>query len=302
MKKIILYSFLLIVFLTKLSFAAVINKVEVNGNNRISKETIIVFGDIKLNTDINDNQLDLILKKLYETDFFQNINLSIDDKTLIITLIENPLIQNVTILGVPSKKIRDKILDIILLKNSSSFVEYYAKKDFRAIKTFLKTQGYYFVDVKSSIKENTNNTIDLVYNIKLGSKALIGKINFIGDKKIKNRKLRSIIVSEENKFWKIISSKKYLDQNRIELDKRLLKNYYINKGFYNVIIENSSAKFLDNNTFDLVFTITAGDKFLFNDGKLILPADYDPKNFEKVNKVLQSLKNEIYSYKKSKRF
>ena len=73
----------------------------------------------------------------------------------------------------------------------------------------------------------SNNTIDLIYNINLGQKALIGKIKFIGDKKIKDRKLRNIIVSEENKFWKIISSKKYLDESRIELDKRLLKNFYI---------------------------------------------------------------------------
>jgi len=296
MQKIILYSFLLFLFLTKLSLATVINKIEVNGNSRISNETVIVFGDIKLNTDINDNELDLILKKLYETNFFENVNLSINNKTLIITLIENPLIQNVSILGVPNKTLREKISEIIFLKNSSSFVEFYAKKDFRTIKTFLKTQGYYFVDIKSSIKKNTNNTIDLVYNIKLGEKALIGKINFIGDKKIKSRKLRSVIVSEENKFWKIISSKKYLDVNRIKLDIRLLKNFYISKGYYNVIIENSSAKFLDNNTFDLDFTITAGNKFLFNEAKLILPNDYDPKNFEKVNKVLQSLKNEVYSY------
>ena len=296
MQKIILYSFLLFLFLTKLSLATVINKIEVKGNNRITKESVIVFGNIKLNTDINDEELNLILKNLYETDFFENIDLSINNKTLVITLIENPIIQNVSILGVPSKTLREKISEIIELKNTSPFVEYYAKKDFRKIKTFLKTQGYYFVDVKSSIKQNTNSTIDLVYNIKLGQKALIGKINFIGDKKIKNRKLRNVIVSEENKFWKFLSNKKYLDENRIQLDIRLLKNYYINKGYYNVLIENSSAKFLDNNSFDLIFTITAGNKFSFNEAKLILPTDYNPKNFEKVNEVLKSLKNEVYSY------
>ena len=298
MKKIILYSFLLFLFLTKFCLAAVINKIEVKGNNRISQESVIVFGNIKLNTDIDDAELSLILKNLYETNFFENVDLSINNKILTITLVENPIIQNVSILGVPSKTIREKISEIIVLKNASPFVEYYAKQDFRKIKTFLKTQGYYFVSIKSSIKQNTNNTIDLVYNIKLGQKALIGKINFIGDKKIKNRKLRNVIVSEESKFWKFLSTKKYIDENRIKLDIRLLKNYYINKGYYNVIIENSSAKFLDNNTFDLNFTITAGNKLSFNEAKLILPNDYDPKNFEKVNEVLKSLKNEVYSYNK----
>ena len=298
MPKIILYLISILLFLTKLSIAEVITDVKVEGNKRITKESIIVFGDIKLNTEIDNNELDLILKRLYETNFFENINLSIDQDTLIVTLKENSIIQNVRILGVPNKTIREKILEIITLKNTTSFVEYYAKKDFRKIKNFLKTQGYYFVDVKSSIKQNSNNTIDLIYNVKLGEKALIGKINFIGDKKIKDRKLRNIIVSEENKFWKIISSKKYLDENRIQLDMRLLKNFYVNKGYYNVIIQNSSAKFLDNNTFDLNFTITAGEKFFFNEAKLILPTDYNPQNFKKINNVLQSLKDETYSYNK----
>ena len=298
MPKIILYLISILLFLTKLSIAEVITDVKVEGNKRITKESIIVFGDIKLNTEIDNNELDLILKRLYETNFFENINLSIDQDTLVVTLKENSIIQNVRILGIPNKTIREKILEIITLKNTTSFVEYYAKKDFRKIKNFLKTQGYYFVDVKSSIKQNSNNTIDLIYNVKLGEKALIGKINFIGDKKIKDRKLRNIIVSEENKFWKIISSKKYLDENRIQLDMRLLKNFYVNKGYYNVIIQNSSAKFLDNNTFDLNFTITAGEKFFFNEAKLILPTDYNPQNFKKINNVLQSLKDETYSYNK----
>ena len=73
---------------------------------------------------------------------------------------------------------------------------------------------------------------------------------------------------------------------------RLLKNFYVNKGYYNVKIENSSAKFYDNSRFDLIFAITAGNKFLFNEMKLILPEDYNVKNFEEINKVLSSLKNE----------
>ena len=298
MQKIILYTVSFLLFFTNLSIASIVNKIEVNGNKRITQESVVVFGGIKLNTNIDDSELDSILRRLYETDFFDDVSIKIIDKTLVINLIENPIIQNISILGVQSKKIREGILEITSLKKTSPFVEFNAKQDFRKIKTFLKTQGYYFVDFKSSIKKNTNNTIDLVYNIKLGAKALIGKINFIGDKKVKDRKLRNVIVSEENKFWKFLSSKKFLDENRIKLDIRLLKNYYINKGYYNVIIENSSAKFLDNNTFDLNFTITAGSKFLFNEAKLILPSDYDPKNFEEVTSVLKSLKNEVYSYKK----
>ena len=54
---------------------------------------------------------------------------------------------------------------------------------------------------------------------------LIQKIKFTGDKFYKDKKLRSVIVSEEAKFWKFISKDKFLDIKRIELDKRLLKNF-----------------------------------------------------------------------------
>ena len=66
-------------------------------------------------------------------------------------------------------------------------------------------------------------------------------------KKLKDGKLKKLIISEENKFWKFISNKKFLDINRIKLDEKLLKNYYKNNGYYNVSIESSSAKVINEN-------------------------------------------------------
>ena len=69
---------------------------------------------------------------------------------------------------------------------------------------------------------------------------MINKISFIGDKKYKSRKLRTIIKSEEGKFWKFISSNKYLNKRLTELDKRLLNNFYLDNGYYQVEIEDGS--------------------------------------------------------------
>ena len=69
-----------------------------------------------------------------------------------------------------------------------------------------------FSDIVTKIITNDNNTVDIIYEIDLGKKAYIDKIKFIGDKKIKDRKLKRIIASEENKFWKFISNKKFLDK------------------------------------------------------------------------------------------
>ena len=277
-------------------YAEKINKINIVGNERISAESIQVFGQFDENTNFNSNKLNDILKNLYDTNFFKNIKLEINNKVLIVTVVENPIIQNVELNGIKAKKIKDPILESLKLKDSQSFIEYLAKKDRDMITNILKNSGYYFAEVKLSVIKNPNNTVSLIYDIDQGNKAKIRKIKFIGDKKFKNRKLYSVIVSEENKFWKFVSSRKLLNKARIDLDERLLESFYKNKGYYNVIIESSFAEFLDEGKFDLVFNIEAGNKYFFNDLKLNLPNNYERSNFSKIDSIFEKIKNKPYSY------
>ena len=113
------------------------------------------------------------------------------------------------------------------------------------------------------IINNSNNTVNLIYEVDLGKKAKIKKIKFIGDKKYKNRKLYRIIASEENKFWKFISDRKLLNQDRINLDKKLLEGYYKNKGYYEVDISSSNVEYSEGEGFILTFSINAGKRYKF---------------------------------------
>ena len=129
----------------------------------------------------------------------------------------------------------------------------------------------------------------------IGDKAKIKKITFIGDKIFKDRKLRSIIVSEEYKFWKFISGKKYLNQNLISLDERLLKNFYLNKGFYNVKINSSFARLINDTEFELIYNIIPNKRYSFNQISLKLPLDFEQKNFDDLNNFFGKLKGKQYS-------
>jgi outer membrane protein insertion porin family len=137
--------------------------------------------------------------------------------------------------------------------------------------------------------------VSIDYKIDLGEKSKIGKISFIGDKIFKDSKLKSVIVSEEYKFWKFISGKKFLKEEIIEIDKRLLKNFYLNKGFYNVKINTSFAKLINKNEFELIFNIIPNQKIYFGDMNFILPNDFDENNYKDLNKLLVDLKGEPYS-------
>ena len=271
------------------------NEIVIDGNLRISDESIKVFSNIPNNDVLDEDKLNIILKRLYDTGFFKDISIIISNDKLIIKVKENPIIQNVYIEGIKNSGLEKSIIDILSLKDRSSFNTTKFRKDEIAIVNLLKSKGYYFAVIVSSIQDLGDSKIILNYNIDIGNKAKIKKISFLGDKKIKESKLRDVIISEEYKFWKFISGKKFLNEQLIDFDKKLLNNFYKNLGYFDVQINSSFANYLGNDEFELIYNISPGIKYFFNDIKLSLPMDYDENNFSKLNKIFNKLKGKNYS-------
>ena len=140
-----------------------------------------------------------------------------------------------------------------------------------------------------------DNKVNVEHKINIGNKAKIKKITFIGNKIFKSGKLKSLIISEEYKFWKFISGKKFLREDLISIDKKLLKNFYLNKGYYNVEINSSFAKKINDEEFELIYNINPNEKIFFNNLELDIPNDFEIQNFEKLEIVLNNLKGKPYS-------
>ena len=278
-------------------YADKIEKISVNGNVRISDKTVILFSKAKINQEVNEDDFNNFIKDLYETDFFKKVKIKFEDNILTFSVVENPIIQSIKINGIKSSKYTEPMYEIMSMKEKNSFVEDYISKDLNKIKSFLKVSGFYFSVVEVSLEKKENNTVDLIYDVNLGDKASIRGIKFIGNKIYKDKRLKNIIVSEEDKFWKFLSKKKYLNERTVNLDTRLLKSYYLNKGYYKATIESSSAS-LVNDGFELIFNINAGEKFYFNKFKLIIPSNYEESNFKPIYDEFISLKNQSYSTNK----
>ncbi len=291
----IIYILVYLFSISTISLADVIKDIKVEGNERISKQTIILFSKAKLNDDVEDKDLNFYLKNLYDTNFFKDINLKFENNILVINVIEEPIIQTVKLNGVKAKKIIEPVKQSLRLKDRSSYKESIFFEDKKNMEVVLRSMGYYFSEISASIEDLGDNKINIIYDINLGEKAKIYKVTFTGNKIFKDKKLRSIIASEEYKFWKFISGKKFLNEELINLDKKLLRNFYLNKGYYNVKINSSFAKLLSNNDFELVFNIDANKKFFFNNLDLKISQDYDLDNFKKIFNLFDDLKGEAYS-------
>ena len=296
MKKIASISVLIItILLNSLAIADTIKEIKINGNERIPDETILMFADITENDEINDNKINDILKDLYDSNFFYNVSVTYNKNILTINLEELPIIDNIFISGIKAKKYEEAIRLSLNLKPRSSFNEYILSEEKIIIQTVLKNFGYYFATVDPYVEELVNNMVNIKYEIDLGSKAKIKKIKFIGEKKFKDKELRNVIISEEARFWKFISNKKYLNEEVINIDKRLLKNFYQNKGYYSVEINSSFAKLIKNDEFELIYNIAPNNKIYFNNLNIIFPADINKSNYENLNKTLKDLKGKPYS-------
>ena len=288
--------FIILFLFTFQSNSNEIVKIEIYGNKRISKETILVLSGIKKGQDFSSIRLNESLKKLYETNFFNDIKFTLNNGLLKIQLNENPIIEKLNILGIKKKSFVEQIYNSISLKDRMSYTENAFNRDINLIKNILQTNGYYFS--KISVDQQTNlelNSIILNLDIDLGEKAKIDEIVFIGNKKIKDKKLLEIIASEEHKFWKFLTNRVYLNQSLISLDRRLLENFYKNQGYYKVNVLDSFAELDKRGSFKLTYNINSGDKYFLNDLNLVLPDDYDPSDFKNIYEVLNNLKKKPYN-------
>ena len=129
-----LYSLILFIFFTFSAVAEIINNLKVQGNSRISDETIKVYGDIEIGKNYDQFLVNETLKKLFSTNFFEDIEILILGNTLQITVKEYPVINSIIIVGEPSKTITKSILEKLSLKDKGSFIESELNNDINLLK------------------------------------------------------------------------------------------------------------------------------------------------------------------------
>ena len=282
-------------FFLSFSNGEIVKEIKIDGNKRITDEIILMFSDIAVEQNITNSQINKIIKNLYETNFFDNVSVTLNNNKIIINVVEAPLIENIIISGIKAQKNKDLIKNNFELKPRSSFNKILLIKEVQSIESTLKSLGYYFAKVNPIIETLDNNLVNIEYEIELGDKAKISKISFLGKKIFKDKKLKNIIISEEYKFWKFITGKKYLQEQMVEIDKRLLKNFYLNQGYYNVKINTSFAKLIKNDEFEIIFNIDPGKKIIFNELKIVLPDNFAKDNYTNLENLFGELKGRKYS-------
>ncbi len=287
--------FLIIFFfiLTSSTFAQ-IKKVNIIGNARVNSSTIESLVDKKI-VNIDSVFINNLTKKIYDTEFFSDVKISYNQDVLTITVSENPIVNFFYINGIKDSDL-DQINKIITLKENAIFSSSKLKKDIEATKDFLNAAGYYQASIIPDLIKIDNNQVNLIINIDKKDISKIKNIYFIGDKFFTSNQLLDVILSSESGWWKFFSSSA-LSEQKIELDKQLLKDFYKSKGFYDAQIESVFASADKSNNFSLTFSINAGKRYKFGDFEIKKNSSlYKEQDISEIKNIAEKLlKNQTYS-------
>jgi len=256
-----IFTIFIFLLLTNNSFSE-IKKVVIIGNARVSSSTIETLVDKKV-SNIDSIYINNLTKKIYETEFFSDVKISYNQDILTISVSENSVVNFFYINGIKDDDL-DKVNKIIFLKENSIFSASKLKSDIENIKNYFKSQGYYFASIDPEVIKIENNQINLILNIDKKNISKIKNIYFIGNKFFSSSQLLDVISSSEDGWWKLFSASA-LNEQQIENDKYLLKDFYRSKGFYDVQIESNFANLDSNKNFNLIYSINSGKKYKFGD-------------------------------------
>ena len=237
-----------------------IKEIIVSGNSEVSAETIIAISGLSKSNNMSANSINEGFRRLSDSGLFQNVVLNPVGTRLIISVVENPIISNVDFEG--NKIFKDQFLfSIISSQTRTPFSKGIIDEDIRKILQIYREKGRFkatIVPQKVFLKEGG---IGLIFSINEGPRTEIKSINFIGNKEFNDSRLRSVIESSQKSLFSFISTSDDYSELRQEKDRKLLEEFYSDKGFANAKVKSSVGTLSDDGkSFNITYTIFEGNR------------------------------------------
>lgn len=285
-------------FLSVFAYGEMVDKIIIQGNERIEEDTIKSYLDIHPRVDFNQEALDKSIKKLYASNMFKKVEISVKGKSLIVKVIENPKINLIVFEG--NSKLKSKDLESeIILKPRAVYTKAKVQEDVNRIIDLYHKNGRFSAKVIPQIIALPQNRVNLVYKIEEGPVAKIGKIIFVGNNEFSDYRLQAEISSKETHWYYFLSSSDLFNPSRLEYDRELLTRFYQSRGYADFkiisIITNVSEK---KERFYITVTVDEGERYDF--GKVSIKSELKDKNINlnDLESEITTKENDTYDVKK----
>ena len=238
-----------------------IQAIEISGNQRIEAGTIRSYMLVRPGDPFDPDRLDRTLKTLFSTGLFEDVQLGRRDGVLIVKIVENPLVNRVAFEG--NKKVDDAAIKAeIQARPRAVFTPGMIESDKQKILELYAKKGNFDTTVEPKIIRQDQNRVDVVFQISDGGSALINKIAIVGNHAFSESRLIEAIMSRESRWWRFLSSSDQYDAERVNVDKELLRRFYLKNGYADVDVLTASAELSpDHKGFFVTFAVKEGDRY-----------------------------------------
>lgn len=238
-----------------------ITAVQIQGNVRAEPETIRSYLQLKEGEAYDPAAADRSLKALFSTGLFSDVAIDMQGSTLVVKVTENPIINRVAFEG--NRKIEDdKLRDEIRSKARQVFTQARVRADVERLLSIYRRSGRYNAVIEPKIIKLEQGRVDLVFEINEGDVTGIKRITFIGNEHFSDGTLRGKIRTVESAWWRFLSSDDRFDPDRLNLDRELLRKFYLSEGYADFRVESAVAELSPKRDgFFLTFTIQEGERY-----------------------------------------
>jgi outer membrane protein insertion porin family len=240
-------------------------RIDVEGNRRVEADTIRAYFRVGASERLDAAKIDSALKGLYATGLFQDVRITPGPNRILVTVIENPVINRVQFEG--NKKAKDEQLSQeVQSKPRGTYSRSLVQSDVQRILEVYQRSGRYDVRVVPKIIELPNGRVDLVFEIDEGAKTGVAKIVFVGNNAFSRQRLLDVIKTGETNWLSFLKSNDIYDPDRVEVDRDLLRRHYLKYGYVDIRIVSATGEYDPTQKgFIVTFNIEEGDQYRFGD-------------------------------------
>ena len=252
-----------------ISSGGTIQEIRIEGTQRVEPETVRSYMQIGPGDKFDSERLDQSLKSLYGTGLFSDVTLRREGDTLIVHVVENPVLNRIVFEG--NSKLSDKTLnDEVQLKPRSVYTRQKVQADVGRILDLYRRNGRFAATVDPKIIKLDQNRVDLVFEINEGNFTGVTSINFVGNQIFDADKLRGVVSTKESRWWRILSTSDTYDPDRISYDRDLLRKFYLSQGYADFRTVSAIAELTpERDGFLVTFTVEEGKRYKFGKVDLV---------------------------------
>jgi outer membrane protein insertion porin family len=243
----------------------VISAIEVRGTQRIEPDTVKSYLTITAGDIYDEAAVDASLKNLFSTGLFADVSVSRRDRTLIVDVVENPIINRIAFEG--NKRLDDeKLGKEVRLRPRVVYTRAKVRADVQRLLELYRRSGRFAAQIDPKVIQLPQNRVDLVYEVSEGPKTKVSKINFVGNRRYSSGDLRDEIATRESRWWRFLTSDDTYDPDRLAYDRELLRQFYLSKGYADFRVISAVAELSpDKKEFFITMVVEEGDLYYFGE-------------------------------------